>query len=252
MLELRVPDGVEWVKRKAPAEWALTRMNDRSELSLSVFMPSGFEGYVRILHPLGDRGGNHRSYRWTEVALASALPISPAAGLRAVMGRDRVTQEWLDEYGPLMGSLSERTCAVLVDVLRRFTSTPDVCLMAVWDGWGTWWPQITADDRAEGFRKAWERRGEIAEALRDVELIKRPYGRDYFLFRGDIDRARAFNDRSPQLGRPDDRAWFVSTEIDASSTYVGASSGCLEAILASPELEALCVPLSVPMDDEGW
>ncbi len=251
MLELHIPEGVEWVKRREAAAWALARMDDVSEFRLSVFMPSGFDGYARVLHPLSDPGPNSNGHRWSDLAPASALPIAPEAGLRDVMGQDQVTQEWLDGYGPRSGSLSERTCAELVDVLRPQTTTPEVCWMAVWDGWGSWWPPITASTRAEGFRRAWQQRGEIEEALRDVELIERPWGRRYFLFRGPIDRACTFNWQSPQLWWPDDRAWFVSTEIDAFSTYVGAARPCLDTISASDALESLSVPLDVPLDDGG-
>jgi transposase InsO family protein len=118
--------------------------------------------------------------------------------------------------------------------------------MAVWDGWGTWWPPITATSRAEGFRRAWQQHDEIVEALRDVEMIRRPYGREYFLFRAPIHRARAFHRQTPQLWWPDDRAWFVSTEIDDYSTYIGASGPCLEALFASETLEAIAVPYEVP------
>jgi hypothetical protein len=44
VLELHIPEGVEWVKRREAAAWALARMDDVSEFRLSVFMPSGFDG----------------------------------------------------------------------------------------------------------------------------------------------------------------------------------------------------------------
>ena len=72
-------------------------------------------------------------------------------------------------------------------------------------------------------------------------------GRSYLLFRGSIDEAirlhREFEFHPPTLWWPDDRAWFVHTEIDASSTYVGGSAALIgrlvgEQILESFEVEA--------------
>ena len=69
--------------------------------------------------------------------------------------------------------------------------------------------------------------------------------RDYFLFRGPITAAsHSFDDapgehQSANLWWPDDRSWFVGTEIDLNSTHVGASAKCVEEVLASPGLEVL-------------
>ena len=44
---------------------------------------------------------------------------------------------------------------------------------------------------------------------------------------------------APSLWWPDDRAWFVATEIDFNWTYVGGTRDCIEGVLADPSLEAL-------------
>lgn len=43
---------------------------------------------------------------------------------------------------------------------------------------------------------------------------------------------------SPNLWWPQDRTWCVATNVDLMASYVGGSRQCVEAILASPELEA--------------
>ena len=47
--------------------------------------------------------------------------------------------------------------------------------------------------------------------------------------------------QSANLWWPDDRAWFVATEIDFSSTYIGGDRQCIEAVLASADLEAMVI-----------
>ena len=54
--------------------------------------------------------------------------------------------------------------------------------------------------------------------------------------------------QSPSMWWPADRAWFVATEIDGYSTYVGATAACVEAVLADPALGALTVTIDTGMD----
>ena len=44
---------------------------------------------------------------------------------------------------------------------------------------------------------------------------------------------------TPNIWWPEDRAWYVATDIDLYDTYVGGSEECIEAILSHLELEAL-------------
>jgi hypothetical protein len=261
-LRMRIPDDVELVKTAEPARWALERMSsdEPAQWTLSRFMPGGFDGYVRILHPLGGRGGGGASWPWRDFARPGAIPVAANARLRDVVGPDADDERWLDEFGPMEGSLSQTTYLRLISVLRSFTTRPDRGWMAVWDGWGTWWPSVSLDVpldadpselkrvRTEGFRRAWERLEQIARATADIEFIQRPWGRRYFLFRTSIDDAPMFHRYTAQLWWPDDRRWFVSTEIDGHSTYVGAPRPCLDAITSSGLFEALEVPWDVPMD----
>ncbi len=93
--EMRIPAGVELVRNAEPARWAIRRMdsaNDPPQWKLSTFMPSGFDGYVRILHPLAERGGEGPSGPWARFASRGALPIEPDAQLRDVIGREGFDQ----------------------------------------------------------------------------------------------------------------------------------------------------------------
>jgi hypothetical protein len=50
--------------------------------------------------------------------------------------------------------------------------------------------------------------------------------------------------QSPSIWWPDDRSWWVATEVDFDWTYVGGSSKCIADVLAHPGLEALPARLS--------
>jgi hypothetical protein len=111
---------------------------------------------------------------------------------------------------------------VLVDVLREATTTPDRCWFCIWEGFGLY------------FNGVYER----------VRLPER----DYVLYGGPIDLALAalepWDTHSPNLWWPEDRAWFVATEIDFAWTYVGGTSAVIEAVLARESLEALPAQLT--------
>jgi hypothetical protein len=50
--------------------------------------------------------------------------------------------------------------------------------------------------------------------------------------------------RSANMWWPDDRSWFVSTEVDLAYTYVGGTRECIKAVTGHPEIEALPAKLS--------
>ena len=67
--------------------------------------------------------------------------------------------------------------------------------------------------------------------------------RSHLLLRGPLGDIDALFDRlghqSPNVWWPDDRAWFVATEIDLAWTYVAGSAPAVDAVLADGGLEAL-------------
>ncbi len=110
--------------------------------------------------------------------------------------------------------------AILATILRQFTTTPENCYFAVWEGHGF-------DD------KPWMR------AAPSVDINGQPYR----LFTGPIEVATAsFHDnprllQSANMWWPDDRAWLVVSHIDLHSTYVGGSQKAIEAVLDESQLE---------------
>jgi hypothetical protein len=133
---------------------------------------------------------------------------------------------------------------VLVEILRDETTTPGRC----------WFCRLE---------------GDLVDTKRVTERVDLPSGvASYLLHGGAIDLALvpspeidpsisrkitselpAFCDepaldfheeyRSPIVWWPDDHAWFVATELDRQSTYVGAKQRTIERLMADPRLEAL-------------
>jgi hypothetical protein len=105
-------------------------------------------------------------------------------------------------------------------VLRRHTTTPDDC----WFGLSSLGP---------------------ASGLVADELVVP--ARSFFLVRGPVELAAANLLPEPQSQSanawwPADRAWFVATDIDLVTTYVGGSGALVETLLTTPGLE--CTPAS--------
>jgi hypothetical protein len=78
-------------------------------------------------------------------------------------------------------------------------------------------------------------------------------GRRYELHRGRIDAEVDTGERNPlqappSFWWPDDRAWFVTTDIDSVSTYVGGSDALIRVLLSDDALEVLPVDLDDPFD----
>jgi hypothetical protein len=58
-------------------------------------------------------------------------------------------------------------------------------------------------------------------------------------------------DQSPNLWWPEDRAWFVTSEIDFAWTYVGGDNSLVEALVSDSRLEALPVVLTAKAHSES-
>ena len=85
----------------------------------------------------------------------------------------------------------------------------------------------------------------IPESVRSGPRVPLPH-RNYLLYSGPVEAAMAsvhLADRGqiPNLWWPDDKAWFVASEIDLAWTYVGGSVGMVEALVADGRIEALPV-----------
>lgn len=115
----------------APAAW-LTRRIDGAWGSATGVVPSGFEAYARILHPVDD------DTRWATVARELGTQVHPLAQWhRLVRSTDPFNASdgsWPDR--PEIGHLAPHHLQALLDVLRQHTRAPDRCWFCTWDGYG--------------------------------------------------------------------------------------------------------------------
>ncbi|KAF0957223.1 hypothetical protein [Rhodococcus sp. T7] len=191
--------------------------------TVAALVPPVFPAYARIFHPATTL--DDEPVRWAAVAAANGTIAHPVMEWGSIVGSWHTSeQEGLWHDAPVTGSLPARTTRALADILRRFTSTPELCWFAHWEGSG------------------------FLTVPSNYSWLPMP-NRRMALFSGGIDLAdirfganKWFPDgMSPHLWWPDDRAWCVATDIDLMTTYVGASRDCVNAVVAAGDLEALPV-----------
>lgn len=126
--------------------------------------------------------------------------------------------DWWTAYRELHGSIAA--------VAERHTSTPDSAWFAIWEG--------------HGFANTERIRVEL-DALPAFETLSlgSPFRR-YVLLRGPVEAAARLHDpgepgsfRRPDLWWPDDRRWFVATDTDFWSLYVGGDEALIAELAAS-------------------
>ena len=188
-------------------------------------IPSGFEAYVRVLHPAEQYSAADRSRRkvsWSTVASWNGKVVHPQAAFYRIANLDPMMYE-KPSWGraPFMGILPEEECQNLLSVLREFTATPDRCYFGLWNGYAP------------------------LDALyqNKVDTLKVPGREEFYLYHGPLDGVLSFYEwslihRSPNIWWPNDKSWFVATEIDSLDSYVGGSKACIKRILEHPDLEA--------------
>jgi hypothetical protein len=219
-------------------------------------IPSGFEAYVRILHPADSAD---EPVRWSDVAAATGKVAHPLMQFHSLAGvgpydYDVDSAAWSGAV-PDQGDLEPESLNALLDVLARHTCSVQQCWFAVWEGHG--WlrpsgPIVFASTDGTLPPPASDRRFATIDYDARVELPQRKY----LLFGGPLDAALAIGDwptaewflpHSPNIFWPDDVSWCVATEIDLFCTYVGGSRALIDELLADERLEVWEAHLEDPI-----
>lgn len=214
-----------WLRDVSPAAWIGPLLHPFAQ-DIGSVIPQGFAAYARLFHPVEvDRD---RRERWNDVAARNGRIVHSEMQFHMIAAPRGQTPSVDYNRGnqPRMGTLHVEQRRILVDHLRGATTTPDICWFAMWEGFG-------------GLGE-----GGVRER---VELPRR----NYLLYTGTIDRALGSPhqfDQSPNLWWPEDRAWFVATEIDFDSTFVGGDDRLIAALVTDKRLEALPIALSARAD----
>ena len=212
----------------AQAQWVVDGLDQTPRVS--GFVPKGFERHARILHPgwriekgartpvrwadLAKRSGHpfHRLSHWSEL---SGMPLIDKPVIDLIIAAGGVVIDRPDE-----GRLPEAVAKPLRKVLVQHVLPGESCWFGVWTGFAS------------------EYKSEIP-----VTLTIDTGFREWDLFKGPID-ALGFQffqrvDPTANIVWPDRRTWFVSTDIDLETTYVGGSAELIGELLGAQGLEAV-------------
>jgi len=200
---------------------------------VGALVPDGFEAYGRLLHPAYSREDGH--VPWSRMAAWGGRSLEPTSyfggiairgdGIRwHALGSGPPDGEFPGGAVPAAGGGAGR---VHLHAGGRF---------ALWNGWGDF--EIGEDDES---------------AVVEITPRITSSGRRYLLYRGplrSITRLRFFGGsfRPPSFWWPEDRSWFVATEVDAVSTYVGGTGTLIERLRATDGLEVLPAGVDDPFD----
>lgn len=228
------PDRLEPLAHANTVSWIRERLQPLTGwLPVGAFVPRGFDGCTRLLHPAYLNGVGQ--VPWSRVAEWSRRPLTPTSFFRDLGTRPDGTRWMAVGDTPRAGELDPGLTSKLAEVLAAFTSTPEACWFCVWHGWG----DILVHE----------------DSLVDISPQFRASGRRYALYGGSVRRVTDLlrlgpngRFRSPSFWWPADRAWFVSTEVDAESTYVAGSTALIERLIAAADFETFRATLSDPFD----
>jgi hypothetical protein len=252
------PPGLEPVRDLSPSVWVQEALKDRRAGRFHVrdLVPPVFEAYARILHPPRRPADELISTgTWSARAAEVGVPLGPKTRWEDLDGPG--SDSWSLWSGELMGP----EVGALAGILVEHTSAADACSFGFWSGRGhldatgalymaggpltarlaTW--RARADERRRNRRNRRELR-------RLPTFPTHGEGRSYLLFHGPVGRAESFWSaigRCPTIWWPQDRAWFVHTHIEATSTYLGGSRTLIDQLVGEQVPESFEVQPGSPV-----
>lgn len=258
-------------------DWLLERVGDPTQVGGAT--GTGFEAYVRILHPVpAHRGDEQSRWPWSEVARrvgATMHPLVQWNRLADVHDGPDFADGWKVGQTP-DGFLELDLLAALTEHLSVATSTPGDLVAGFWNGWselsgrgmryvergprGWLAAALGRDVAAAEVTPAPEVRAAAARGpfLRcsEVEMIAFATSVDEIADPGWAERAGlgvepGAHGLSPQLLWPEDHVWVVASEIDRDSTIVAGPRSLVAAVLADDRLEAYEVDEDSDLSWEG-
>lgn len=218
----------QWLIDALDHRWA---KRPRVPATVASFVPTRFAAYARIFHPvprmrtIGEDGTSPMpSLRWADVAEWSGQTLRADTEFRQLATlRPDLRSRLADlAIATPASELPPELLSALAIILQTYTTRPETCWFALWDGYG----DLGLDARSE----------------REPARLNLP-ARSYLLYVGPVAAATAFATpgapHAPTLWWPEDRAWFVGGDVDLDSTYVGGSEALIEELLRHPAIEAL-------------
>ena len=234
------------------ADWIRERLSPRNSGLVSSVVPSGFDAYVRILHPVQLPRDGFPLVRWADVSRWSGVPLHPRIQWHEVALPETTppTEPPWRSQGPRQGALFFPDAEALIDDLTPHTSTPQECFFCLWIGYF---------GSAAAFVPLGSPPVHIPAPPQPSRLVELPW-REYGLFEGSLASATSLktasshDQQTPNLWWPADQSWCVASEIDFPWTYVGGSSDLIDQLLSDERLETVVASPDDPhwVDVEGW
>ncbi len=208
----------------AAGDWILPHLHPFNQ-DIGSVVPSGFEGYCRIFHPVVSSDPSVPAATWTEVARKNGRIAHPSMQFhminRPIGTPSSSAHVQCQELS--WGSLPVAQAIELADLLRQYTASSEHCWFGVWTGY--------SDVETGG-----------------AQRLRHP-GREYAVLPGPIDAVAdgsqsVLGRRSPNLWWPQDESWIVVTDIECAWTYVGGPAHLIEDLVSHRDLEVMRVKLS--------
>jgi hypothetical protein len=211
------------------------------------WMPAVFEDYARILHPAyvqeeTPRGVVHHRATWKELAQWSGKLLDSETCIDDLLVRSDGIDWRRNGSPPFEGRLDPTYLRRLLELFAPRTDVSENIWLLVWAGYGDMQSVRRADNEIE-LNSSWRGSG------RTYLLFHAAIGASVDKDAGDpFDKPQQPIARTPNFWWPENRGWFVSTDIDSFSTYVGGSKTLIERVVADDLLEAAHVSLEDPFD----
>ena len=193
------------------ADWLQNRMVGFAD-NVDSIVPTGFERYVRILHPAYVSAGDELTpISWKRVADSAGQPLNKASHWHQLIAQVPEDQQGL-YVEPSEGTLDNALFEELINILKSHSDKPDNAWFGVWEGYDYKLPFVD-------------------------EAPKISVGDRHFnLLNGSLDDASESFCKGPffqsaNMVWPDDNQWFLASEIDLKSTYLAGSSEVLQDVL---------------------
>lgn len=243
-------DGAEagaWIVPALDGDWGGAVKN---------LIPQIYEAYARIFHPATDENGDEVT--WAEVARRLGTTAHPEMQWHAIVGSydpSNFTDKRWPGGDPGLGELGDEDLDVLGRFLTDHTGTPESVyfgMSTIHSGVFEEWPD--APQHEQTHRQWVILKGSLA-AIDQIALSSR-HGFNFVLYSAGQEPppdepAERFRREPPSLIWPEDRAWFVASEVDFDSTLIGGSRALIDALLASPDLEVLEVDSEVSLQEDA-
>jgi len=221
------------------AEWISSHLSDFSACIVTSIVPNCFEAYLRIFHPAITLDGEPVS--WDEVAAAEGHQMHASAQWHSLPGvensKNFIGSKWTGI--PPQTGLRLEVLKPICALLKKYTGNDEFCFFGLWNGW----PEDEYKDLWQSLRTLEEKNQPTEKDFRAPRFgLPTHAGRDYFLLHGPLGTAVEMVDiglisTSPELIWPLNKTWFLVSDIDLDSTYVGGSNELIESLLRISEIE---------------